>query len=98
MTSVASERPARPARWILPKAPDEEAVRALAAALSLPEIVCRLLLIRGYVTAEEAELFPRPKLDRLHGPRTFLSVEKPCEGLARAARERPPWFSPGASD
>ena len=54
MTTVVSERPARPARWILPTPPDEDAVLALMQALSLPEIVCRLLLIRGHVTAEEA--------------------------------------------
>jgi len=60
VTTLASERPAPPARWILPKPPDEDAVRALAEALSLPEIVCRLLLIRGYVTAEEVKQFLRP--------------------------------------
>src|SRR5712671_379153 len=86
MTSVASERPAPPARWILPKAPDEEAVRALEVALSLPEIVCRLLLIRGYVSAEDAKLFLRPKLDRLHDPFDFLSMDKAVERLARAVR------------
>ena len=57
-----------PARWILPEPPDEEAVRDLATALSLPDIVCRLLLIRGHVTAEEAKLFLRPRLDRLRSP------------------------------
>src|SRR5216110_2165205 len=67
VTTLTSERPAAPAappRWIIPKPPDEDAVRALAEALSLPDIVCRLLLIRGYVTAEEAKSFLRPKLDR----------------------------------
>jgi single-stranded-DNA-specific exonuclease len=83
-----SERPVRPARWILPKAPDEEAVRALVEALSLPEIVCRLLLIRGYVTAEDAKLFLRPKLDRLHDPFRFLSMDKAVDRLARAVRDK----------
>jgi single-stranded-DNA-specific exonuclease len=98
MTSVASERPARPARWILPKAPDEEAVRALMTALSLPEIVCRLLLIRGYVTAEEAKLFLRPKLDRLHDPFGFLSMDKAVARLARAVREQELVFIHGDYD
>lgn len=87
MTTVASERPARAARWILPKAPDEEAVHALMQALSLPEIVCRLLLIRGHINAEDAKLFLRPKLDRLHDPLGFLSMAKAVERLARAVRE-----------
>ena len=98
MTSVASERPARPARWILPKAPDEEAVHALMTALSLPEIVCRLLLIRGYVTAEEAKLFLRPKLDRLHDPFGFLSMDKAVARLARAVRAQELVFIHGDYD
>jgi single-stranded-DNA-specific exonuclease len=98
MTSVASERPARPARWILPKAPDEEAVKALMTALSLPEIVCRLLLIRGYVSAEEAKLFLRPKLDRLHDPFGFLSMDKAVARLARAVREQELVFIHGDYD
>jgi single-stranded-DNA-specific exonuclease len=98
MTSVASERPARPARWILPKAPDEEAVQALMTALSLPEIVCRLLLIRGYVSAEEAKLFLRPKLDRLHDPFAFLSMDKAVARLARAVREQELVFIHGDYD
>ena len=98
MTTIASDRPARPARWILPKPPDEEAVRALMAALSLPEIVCRLLLIRGHVTAEDAKLFLRPKLDRLHDPLGFLSMDKAVERLARAVRQQETVFIHGDYD
>ncbi|MFL5480527.1 MAG: DHH family phosphoesterase, partial [Gemmatimonadaceae bacterium] len=98
MTTIASERPAPTARWILPKPPDEEAVRALMEALSLPDIVCRLLLIRGYVTAEEAKQFLRPKLDRLHDPLQFLSMDKAVARLARAVREKEPVFIHGDYD
>ncbi|MFL5543622.1 MAG: single-stranded-DNA-specific exonuclease RecJ [Gemmatimonadaceae bacterium] len=98
MTSVASEHPAMPARWILPKPPDEDAVRALMEALSLPDIVCRLLLIRGYVTADEAKLFLRPKLDRLHDPLMFLSMDRAVERLARAVREKELVFIHGDYD
>ena len=98
MTSIASERPAPPARWIIPKPPDEDAVRALAEALSLPDVVCRLLLIRGYVTAEEAKLFLRPKLDRLHDPLAFLSMDKAVERLVRAVREKELVFVHGDYD
>jgi single-stranded-DNA-specific exonuclease len=87
-----------PARWILPTPPDEEAVRELAEALSLPEIVCRLLLIRGYVTAEDAKLFLRPKLDRLHDPFQFLSMDKAVERLARAVRDQELVFIHGDYD
>src|SRR3954468_15077908 len=95
---AAAERPARPARWILPNPPDEDAVQALAEALSLPEIVTRLLLIRGYVTAEDAKLFLRPKLDRLHDPLTFLSMDKAVERLARAIRTQELVFVHGDYD
>ena len=86
------------ARWILPKPPDEEAVRELAAALSLPEIVARLLLIRGHVTAEDAKLFLRPRLDRLHDPLAFLSMDKAVERLARAVRDQELIFIHGDYD
>ncbi|HEY3134383.1 MAG TPA: single-stranded-DNA-specific exonuclease RecJ [Gemmatimonadaceae bacterium] len=101
MTALTSEHPAAPAappRWIIPKPPDEEAVRALAEALSLPDIVCRLLLIRGYVTADEAKGFLRPKLDRLHDPLSFLSMDKAVERLARAVREKEQVFVHGDYD
>ncbi|MGH7651053.1 MAG: single-stranded-DNA-specific exonuclease RecJ, partial [Gemmatimonadaceae bacterium] len=87
-----------PSRWILPKPPDEEAVRQLAQALSLPEIVCRLLLIRGYVSAEDAKLFLRPKLDRLHDPLQFLSMDKAVDRLARAVRDQELVFIHGDYD
>jgi hypothetical protein len=93
VTTLASPRPTRPSRWILPKAPDEQAVRDLAEALSLPEVVCRLLLIRGYVSAEEAKLFLRPKLDKLHDPLLFLSMEK----VSRARCETRSWCSSTAT-
>jgi single-stranded-DNA-specific exonuclease len=87
-----------PARWILPEPPDEEAVRELAAALSLPEIVSRLLLIRGYVSAEDAKLFLRPRLERLHDPFEFLSMDKAVDRLARAVREEELVFIHGDYD
>jgi single-stranded-DNA-specific exonuclease len=98
VTTLASARPTRPARWILPRPPDEQAVKDLAEALSLPEIVCRLLLIRGYVSAEDAKLFLRPKLDKLHDPLQFLSMDKAVDRLARAVRDEELVFIHGDYD
>jgi single-stranded-DNA-specific exonuclease len=98
VSTVTSERPAVPARWILPKPPDEEAVRALMEALSLPDVVCRLLLIRGYVTPDEAKQFLRPKLDKLHEPLEFLSMDKAVDRLARAIKEKELVFIHGDYD
>ena len=67
-------------------------------ALSLPDIVCRLLLIRGYVSADEAKQFLRPKLDRLHDPLGFLSMDKAVERLARAVRDKELVFIHGDYD
>jgi single-stranded-DNA-specific exonuclease len=86
------------ARWILPPPPDEAAVRDLATALSLPDIVCRLLLIRGYVSAEDAKLFLRPKLERLHDPLQFLSMDKAVDRLAVAVRAQELIFIHGDYD
>ena len=98
VTTLVPARPTRPAHWILPKAPDEEAVRELAEALSLPEVVCRLLLIRGYASAEDAKLFLRPRLDMLHDPLKFLSMDKAVDRLARAVRDQEMVFLHGDYD
>ena len=98
VTTLAPARPTRPAHWILPKAPDEEAVRELAEALSLPEVACRLLLIRGYASAEDAKLFLRPRLDMLHDPLKFLSMDKAVNRLARAVRDQELAFIHGDYD
>jgi len=98
VTTLVPARPTRPAHWILPKAPDEEAVRELAEALSLPEVVCRLLLIRGYASAEDAKLFLRPRLDMLHDPLKFLSMDKAVDRLARAVRDQELVFIHGDYD
>lgn len=73
-------------------------MRELAEGLSLPEVVCRLLLIRGYVSAEDAKLFLRPKLDRLHDPLRFLSMDKAVDRLARAVRDEELVFIHGDYD
>ena len=73
-------------------------MRELAQGLSLPEVVCRLLLIRGYVSAEDARLFLRPKLDRLHDPLRFLSMDKAVDRLARAVRDEELVFIHGDYD
>jgi single-stranded-DNA-specific exonuclease len=67
-------------------------------ALSLPEIVSRLLLIRGYVSAEDAKLFLRPRLERLHDPFEFLSMDKAADRLAAAVQNKELVFIHGDYD
>ncbi|MFI5243195.1 MAG: DHH family phosphoesterase, partial [Gemmatimonadales bacterium] len=75
-----------PSRWVLPEAPDSEAVSALANELHLPPIVCELLLRRGYSTVEAAKRYLRPRLDQLHDPALMLGMSVAVERLVRAIR------------
>ncbi len=61
---------------------------ALAALLSLPDPVCRLLLARGFGEPERAKTFLRPRLDRLHDPLSMLTLDKAVARLKRAIEQR----------
>ncbi len=76
------------ARWILPPQPDPALVAALAAELTLPEAVCRLLVQRGFGASDVAKRYLRPRLDQLHDPCSMLDLDRAVERLARAVRER----------
>jgi single-stranded-DNA-specific exonuclease len=65
---AAPPRPRAPRRWILPAAPDDAAVAALADTLHLPVAVCRLLHARGYTEPAAAIRFLRPRFNQLHDP------------------------------
>ena len=82
--------PARPRlkpRWVYPAEPDPAEVRALAAELHLPSLVCRLLLVRGHSGVEPAKEFLRPRLERLHSPHSLPDAEIALDRLVRAAHE-----------
>ena len=85
-TAVPEVRKAqRPgARWIIPRVPDPEAVASLREALSIPETVANLLLIRGHADAESAKKFLRPRLDHLHDGFSMRGLAKAVDRLARA--------------
>ena len=74
-------------RWILPQAPDAEAVRALSAELVLPEPICRLLVARGHMPSAIAKRYLRPRLDQLHPPEQLLDLERAVARLVVAIRE-----------
>ncbi len=77
-------RPRAPSRWILPAAPDGAAVAALAAALHLPVPVCQLLYARGYVDADAAKRFLRPRMEQLHDARLMRGLVDAVERVALA--------------
>ena len=59
---------------------------ALQSELHLPEVVCRLLAIRGHARPDAAKRFLRPRLDQLHEPGLYLDLDKAVERLVRAIR------------
>jgi single-stranded-DNA-specific exonuclease len=75
------------ARWIIPRTPDPAAVAGLASALSVPETVANLLLIRGHIDAESAKLFLRPRLEHLHDGFSMRGLIKAVDRLARSCNE-----------
>jgi single-stranded-DNA-specific exonuclease len=77
-------RPRAPSRWILPGTPDSAAVGALAAALHLPDQVCRLLHVRGYTDPDAAKRFLRPRIAELHDPSLMRGLGDAVDRLARA--------------
>jgi single-stranded-DNA-specific exonuclease len=78
---------ARPqARWILPPPPDPAAVAALSADLHLPELLCRLLVARGFRAGDDAKKYLRPRLEHLHDPASLSDLNHAVERIVRAIR------------
>jgi single-stranded-DNA-specific exonuclease len=85
VTAVApSVRPS--ARWILPAPPDSTRVAALVAELKLPDLLCKLLVTRGFGDAEQAKRYLRPRLELLHDPSTLGDLDRAVERIVRAVR------------
>lgn len=85
MTTLAPRlRP--PARWLPPPLADATAVAALASALSLPAVLCQLLVQRGYGDVDSAKRFLRPRLDQIGDPYQLLGMSAAVERIVRAVR------------
>ena len=81
MTAIAA-RP--PSRWLLPEPPDPGAVAALRSELQLPDLLCRLLVARGFGGSEDAKRYLRPRLEHLHNPSTLSDLDRAVERIVRA--------------
>lgn len=73
-------------RWTMAPAADEGLAQALAAAVSLPLPLCRLLVLRGLSDPAQAKRYLRPQLDQLHDPLLLKSMGEAVDRLARAIR------------
>jgi single-stranded-DNA-specific exonuclease len=78
---------ARPqTRWLLPATPAPDVVAALVADLNLPEVLCRLLAVRGFTAGDAAKRFLRPRLEHLSDPSTLGDLDRAVERIVRAIR------------
>jgi single-stranded-DNA-specific exonuclease len=78
-----------PRRWVLRGAEcDDQAVDTLAAALSLPRALCRLLVLRGYTDPDAARSFLKPRLHDLHDPLLMADMERAVARVVAAIRKR----------
>lgn len=77
-------------RWRLTPAPDGEAARSLAAALSLPLPLAALLVQRGLGGIETARTFLRPPLDSLADPYLLTGMSAAVAIITNAVRSGTP--------
>ena len=74
------------ARWLLPEI-DNARAETLARELRAPSLVARVLVGRGYATAEAAAAFLNPRVEDLHDP-YLLTGMREAVARVRAAIER----------
>jgi single-stranded-DNA-specific exonuclease len=84
----AADALSAPCRWVFRGSPDGDAAAALAAALNLPLAMCRLLLLRGYETADSARPFLKPRLTGLHDPLALAGMSAAVARLLAAVQSR----------
>ncbi len=79
----------RKAQWVIREVDDASASEEIATLrhdLDLPELVARLLWIRGQTTSSRARKFLSPRLADLSPPEGLPGVDQAAERLARALR------------
>ncbi|HEX6559430.1 MAG TPA: hypothetical protein VF021_08200, partial [Longimicrobiales bacterium] len=86
MTSSLLQQPAAP-RWVARAAPLNGAARELAGALSLPDVVCRLLALRGHTDPERAKRYLKPRLEELHDPFALAGMDAAAARIIGAIRK-----------
>lgn len=73
-------------RWLLPTAPDPRVVEALVQDTNLPELLCRLLAVRGFTAGEAAKRYLRPRLEHLNDPSTLADLDRAVQRVVAAIR------------
>ena len=75
---------AKDCKWIIKESADSATVERLAAEVGIDRVLAELLVQRGVSSFEEARLFFRPSLDRLHDPFLMKDMDAAVERLRRA--------------
>lgn len=71
-------------KWHIHPLNDLESVAALQSALSVDEIIARLLVLRGITNFDDSKAFFRPSLDMLHDPFLMKGMDKAVERIVKA--------------
>ncbi len=73
-------------RWVFAQPDEDILISALEQKLGVPAKIAELLAIRGIETYDDAKLFFRPTIDRIHDPFLMKDMDLGAERLALAIR------------
>lgn len=85
-------------RWSVARPPDPGLVGELSSALSIPEALASLLVLRGYGSAGDARAFLRPNLTGLSDPMTWADMPEAVAAVQGAVRRGEPILIHGDYD
>ncbi len=85
-------------RWSVARPPNPELVGELSSALSIPEALAALLVLRGYDSAGDARAFLRPNLTGLSDPMSWADMPKAVATVQGAVRRGEPILVHGDYD
>ncbi|HEY6223372.1 MAG TPA: single-stranded-DNA-specific exonuclease RecJ [Gemmatimonadales bacterium] len=85
-------------RWSVARPPDPGLVGELSSALSIPEALAALLVLRGYGSAGDARAFLRPHLTGLSDPMSWADMPEAVAAVQGAVRRGEPILVHGDYD
>ena len=85
-------------RWSVARPPDPGLVGELSSALSIPEALAALLVLRGYGSAGDARAFLRPNLTGLSDPMTWADMPEAVAAVQGAVGRGDPILVHGDYD
>lgn len=74
-------------RWNILDAPQEKVI-ALQKELKINEVICKILVQRGFDTFDKAKEFFRPQLSMLHNPWLMKDMDKAVDRILSALKDK----------